>query len=409
MHQTTLARTTLSWTAYHSLADCAVLWCDFQKRAIRTPYQRFEWLNSWMETFGRRDGTEPLIVVGFEGDTPRILLPLAIDRELGARRLTWLADDWCDYAMPLLAPELAETLTEADVAAIWHAVSEIAGGADYLLLERQPLKLDGFDNPFARYDARPFTSKAYALRIGGDWDSFYERMHSTKSRRRLRDKEKRIKRCGEIVFRKLTGATEIHGAVTELLDWKVAQILERGAFNPFDDTTSDMFLAHVLTSAPEFARFYAMEVGGKMVAAAIGLVDGKTISIFQLAYGPGPCARYSPGRILIHKVMKAAIEEGLEIFDFSLGDESYKLDICDIHVEMMQTSHAVTASGWLPATLHTAKCAAKRRVKASERLTAATFALNRVVHRLGFSAVGRMRSEIDSEPPASKTPVSAQS
>lgn len=352
-------------------------------------FQRYEWLSAWNDTVGRSENVSPMIVAGIAGDDVKILFPLAAERQLGARKVGWLAADWCDYNMPLMAPDFAAKLTEADVAVLWSALSDVIGDVDYLQLEKQPLTVGDYANPFAHHGTQPFTADAYALKLGDEWQSFYAGLRSSKTRRRLREKENRLRKAGDLRFRQLKDRGEIRDAVSTMLDWKVAQIVAKGMLNPFSGTIVDDFLVRVVAMSPRFGRFYSLDLDGEMLAGCLALVDRKTFTIYQTAYGLGPHSRHSPGRILINRMMAAAIDEGLEFFDFSLGDEPYKLDVCDIRTKLMRSARAVTAAGWLPVLLHNAKYAAKRRVKASERLSEAAFAVNRTAYRVGFRAVDR--------------------
>ncbi len=390
MQKTTrLDHTTLRWTVFDSLDTCGPMWRSLQEHAVMTVFQRYEWLNAWYETIGRSEYAKPIVVAGIADESVKILFPLSLDRQLGAKTVGWLASDWCDYTMPLIAPDFAEKLTETDVGAMWRTLNGIVGDVDFLQLEKQPLTVGDYANPFARYETREFTADAYALKLGDDWERFYAGLRSSKTRRRLREKEKRLQKAGDLQFRQLSDRVEIRDSVSTMLDWKVAQIVAKGMFNPFSGKDTDEFLVRVASMSPRFARFYSLELDGEMLACCFALVDRASFTIFQTAYGLGPHSRHSPGRILINRMMEAAIEEGLEIFDFSLGDEPYKLDVCDIRIELMQSARAVSAAGWLPALLYNSKTLAKRRVKASERLSEAVFAFNRNAYRLGFRSVDR--------------------
>ncbi|MCC2113353.1 MAG: GNAT family N-acetyltransferase [Hyphomicrobiales bacterium] len=402
--QTELGHTAIAWSVYTDIAACGPLWRTFQASALRTAFQCYEWQSAWYEAIGRHEGVEPFIAVGRVEGNVKIIFPLARDRRLSVRRLTWLAAEFCDYTAPLIAPEFAARLSDDDAEEILQALIGLAD-VDYVLLEKQPLILDGVTNRFATRESGDYTASAYALRLGGDWETTYAELRSSKTRRRLRDKEKRLEKAGALAFRRLAEPDEISSAVTTLLDWKVAQIAARGMVNPFTDSRVDDFLSCVLTSAPDFGRCYAIELDGEMLAGAIVLVDGVTFTIFQMAYGLGPHAKHSPGQILLNRMMQEAIAEGLQVFDLSLGDEAYKREICDVQMDLTQSSRPVTAAGLLPHMVYQVKIGAKRSIKASPRLSEAFFTANRLARKLGFVAEGRTIIAADPGPPSE---VSAQ-
>lgn len=47
------------------------------------------------------------------------------------------------------------------------------------------------------------------------------------------------------------------------------------------------------------------------------------------SYTDGELARLGPGAVHLHELMRHAIEKQFTMFDFTVGDERYKLDWCD--------------------------------------------------------------------------------
>ena len=65
------------------------------------------------------------------------------------------------------------------------------------------------------------------------------------------------------------------------------------------------------------------------------------------------------GRARLRELLKYAIERGLQRFDFTIGDERYKLEWCDSSLKLYDHAAAATWRGW-PAARATA---ARRRLK----------------------------------------------
>ena len=55
--------------------------------------------------------------------------------------------------------------------------------------------------------------------------------------------------------------------------------------------------------------------------------------------------KYSPGRILLLKLIQWSIENGLKYFDFTIGNESYKKDWCDNQLELYKVIKPITLKG----------------------------------------------------------------
>src|SRR4029078_13663025 len=71
------------------------------------------------------------------------------------------------------------------------------------------------------------------------------------------------------------------------------------------------------------------------------------------SYSDGPVSRYGPGAAHLHELMRYAIGRGCTLFDFTIGDETYKRDWCELVLKLYDLSSAQTLRGWLlmlPAT-----------------------------------------------------------
>jgi CelD/BcsL family acetyltransferase involved in cellulose biosynthesis len=77
----------------------------------------------------------------------------------------------------------------------------------------------------------------------------------------------------------------------------------------------------------------------------------------------GPVSRFGPGAAHLHELMRYAIEHGCREFDFTIGDEPYKRDWCDVELKLYDHRSAVTLRGWLAALPSIAFAHAKRAIK----------------------------------------------
>jgi CelD/BcsL family acetyltransferase involved in cellulose biosynthesis len=73
-------------------------------------------------------------------------------------------------------------------------------------------------------------------------------------------------------------------------------------------------------------RLDFLEIGGRAIATTFGFQVEKTLYLYNSAYEP-ELARISPGLFLVSELVRGAIEEGLEVFDFLRGPERYKYQL----------------------------------------------------------------------------------
>ena len=86
----------------------------------------------------------------------------------------------------------------------------------------------------------------------------------------------------------------------------------------------------------------ALFVGDITVATHVGIADQDTFYYLMPAHEGGNWEKFSPGRLLLEHLMEWSIQNKLKVFDFTVGDEQYKKDWCDIETELFEKLEAVT-------------------------------------------------------------------
>jgi CelD/BcsL family acetyltransferase involved in cellulose biosynthesis len=86
------------------------------------------------------------------------------------------------------------------------------------------------------------------------------------------------------------------------------------------------------------------------------------------SYDDGDVSRLGPGRAHLHELLRYAIDNGLQQFDFTVGDEPYKRDWSDTELRLYDHVAAVTLRGSLTTAMTTAFRRTKRVIKQSPAL-----------------------------------------
>src|SRR5205814_8173532 len=88
----------------------------------------------------------------------------------------------------------------------------------------------------------------------------------------------------------------------------------------------------------------------------------------RASHDDGPLARFGPGIVHLHELLRHAIAQGCDRFDFTIGDEPHKLDWADTKLQLYDH---VCACGWfgrIETAAITLNSQAKRFVKHSPLL-----------------------------------------
>lgn len=329
-----------SITVYDALKDVESEWRAFERTADRTPFQSFDWLDKWQRHIGSRRGTRPAIVVGSAADGRSLfILPLAVEKTRIGVRLTWLGSDRCDYNAPLLAPGFADF--GLDWIAVWHRAKQS-------ILDNRSLRFDVVDfdkmpafigrqpNPLVTLRTTRNANEAHIATLGDDWNSFYQARRSSSSRKSQRKQLNRLADSGPVRFRTCETPQQNTDTLNVLVQQKQRALARMGADDIFDSPGARDFYADVTSDAAlsgmvHLSRF---DVGMEAGAASVGLIFRNRYYLILSSYNDGDMSRHGPGRAHLIELLRFATEQGTVQFDFTIGNEPYKLDWCDIQVPL---------------------------------------------------------------------------
>jgi len=368
-------------------------WRCFEREADCTPFQTFEWLLRWQRHIGTRERVQPVIAVGsFAGGQTAIILPLAVDRSGGARRLCWLGQDLNDYNAPLVARDFSQRIPAERFRAVWKELRvrmqhEPLYRHDWIELEKMPQLVGGQLNPFFALALATNPSGAHFAELGADWKTFYASKRSSATRRRDRSKRKRLDQFGDVAFAVDADTAEAKQTLETLMAQKRRHFAHRGIPDMFERPGWREFFLDVAEHASPLARDdkVQMHIGHTQIgplrgAAHFGVVFRDAYYHVLASYDDGPIAHYGPGALHLRELIASIIGLGLRRFDFTVGDEPYKLEWSDTHIKLGDHAAAATWRG-LPAL---GRSMLQRRIKRFVKQTPVAWrAVSRLRARIG--------------------------
>ena len=375
----------LTAEVFSDLAAVEGLWRGLESdpAVLMTPYQRFDWVAAYLGA-GIEAGSAPrILVLRDESGRARVLIPLVVGRRGPLRVARVVGDRHANFHMPLFASReaaamRAEDLTEALVRA------GRAAGIDAYAFANQPRFWDGVPNPLGAGGlAAP--SDAYGMLLGPDAEATLRRVFSGDTRKKLRAKERKlVEVLGPVehrVARTPEAAAEIQAA---FYAQKAARFASLGVADPFAEPAVQRFIAAATTGEGE--RAPAVEVhalvaseSGRILATFGGAVDGARFCGMWTSFDTDPdLGRYSPGEILLHRLVGDQAARGRRALDLGVGEAGYKAKTCDETIELVELvvpvsplSHGFVLASGLAVRL-------KHRIKRSPRLWAAAQRLQRL-------------------------------
>lgn len=364
------------WSVERSLAPLEAEWRTFEKTAVCTPFQHFDWVANLLTS--PPDAQGAVFVLGRHKGILRAVFPLS----LVDGSLTWLGERWNNYNAPLIAPELFAALDQNGVDRMWAQIRKTLGTVSVSLLRRQPSRLGLAPNPFSLWAMVREPTFAYARTLGDDWESFYASLHSSGTRRGLARKRFRLAQEGRLESVRIEDPAGLYDHMLRMLEWKSAQVDAMGRRNCFARIESRELFARYAASHPDKIRVYALHLDNRPIAITFLLEGKRDLLLYQMAYEDGPTARYSPGRLLLNDIMQAMIAEGYELLDFSVGDDAYKREICDRITCMTNSFAAHSTVGVAIAMKYRAFTSLKGLIKANPPIYRAVLQANRLFRSL---------------------------
>jgi len=370
-------------------------WRSFEQVAEGTPFQTFGWLAAWHRHIGAPDGVVPAIAVGrFADGRMAFLLPLAVEPRRSTRRLCWLGQKLCDYNAPLLARDFSQRVAPGRFVALWHELlrqlqSDPQLHHDWVDFEKMPQTVGVQINPFTYLGVTPNANSAHIAQLGDDWERFYRSTRSSATRRRDRAKCRRMAEYGDIRFVTAANADEARRTLKILMDQKSRALARKGIADMFARPGyREFFLDFASNPATrQLTHVSRLEIGTTFAAVNFAIAFGDCYYHVLASYCDGQLTRHGPGALHLRKLMAYAIKRGMRRFDFTIGDERYKNEWCDLRLKLCDYSAPATWRG-VPAS---AAAKVRRRVK---RFIKQTPLVWRLVSQLrsAFGALTQLRT-----------------
>lgn len=367
-------------------------WRAFEREAEGTVFQSFDWLSSWQRHIGALQDVRPAIVTGRDRlGHLLLLLPLAVQRIAFARELVWLGMDLCDYTGPLLAPEFSQRLRSDELESLWRDIFTMLAahprlGFDLVRLEKMPAAVGAQPNPFLSLSTTRNPSGAYMTPLAPTWDEFYAAKRSGSTRRRDRSKRKALEARGGVQFVESAGDADRLAAIDMLMQQKARSFERMGVANLFARRGYADFYRAV--SRTEIARVSRLNVGERPAAINLGLMAGGRYYHVLASYTEDrELARLGPGSVHLMEIIANAIRRGCTIFDFTIGDESYKRDWCEGRETLYDHLSARTPAGAFVVAVRRAGTRVKRAIKENPALWNTFYNLRAAAGR-GFRRAG---------------------
>lgn len=360
-------------SVHDDLAPLKKIWKNLENSGDCTAFQTFAFQSAWANTIGRAKGATPCIVVGWdaraegEGDGPLFIMPFSLMKSPIGTKLVWMGGCRADYKGPLLAKSFSFNVRPGQFKALWKQILQVLPEHDVVELMSMPAKIGGQNNPFMELDSlSQHASSAHMTRLKPTWDEYYGEKRSSGSKKRDRQKRRKLEEYGAIELVVEKGEADILATVDTLIEQKSACFARMGIANMFEKPGVKEFYKALATDAEAegLIEVSRLMVGDATAAANWGISFKGRFHYVVTSYDQdAEFANRGPGMVQLMALMQNATENGHTEFDFTVGDEGYKSDWCEVETLLFDHIAATTVRGLLTRLPRASFLKAKRFIK----------------------------------------------
>lgn len=329
-------------------AELETFWKALEPFSQHYVFQSYEWLNFGQKTVGEGpQGVTPWIGVVFDDldDQPRMIFPLGFRRILGARVLEFIGGGQSDYLGPLVHNNWVSDMPK--IRSAWDMVRNALPPHDVRHFAKLPACWSETANPMLEIWGATFQDNAYAMQLPESFEAFQARLRP-KFRQDTKRQRRRLQGMGALDFEVIDSSDSSWNVVFgEMIEQKRQRYRATGVPDIFSDDKVQQFY-RVLPerfSGEGKIHFSFLKLGNEILAAHWGAIHRGRFYYIMPTFKGGKWHAYSTGRLLLENLVEWCIQNGLKVFDCTIGGEDYKKDWCDSVMPLFEHLHLVTPRG----------------------------------------------------------------
>ncbi len=324
-------------TELDCLFETGGLWDQLVARSSsNTLFVKSGWLRAWRATLGA-DAALVIVQIAHRGS---LIAAAAFQHDGGV--VEFAGKGPSDYADFIIANDCTDAA--AAITLLLDAAVNATPGFRHFVLGRFPPtsesvgRLRGLRGTFHATVVEGVPCPRMAMSAVG----------ATLRKKRMRRIERLLQQQGALVCDTYIRAHDVEPLLEAFFDQHVRRWASTDTPSLFVDANRRSFYRAVvreLDSSGEL-RFSVLRLDGRLVAAHFGFRCAGDFLLYKPAYEPA-FGEFSPGLVLLMRLFERARDEGAAVFDFTIGQEAYKLrfatEIPNAHIVHVTNSRLLAA------------------------------------------------------------------
>lgn len=309
---------------FDSLDAAAPAWRRLEARGVSTPYQRLDWMATYLAAFAPA-GRVQVLLLSHNG-APAALFPFHIVNRFGVRIAQTIGMPISNGDAPVFDPGFSDRLGVEALRAAFRRLP-----ADLVNFHCVAPRIGGRDNPLLGFAHAPAPDHFYFNELAPGDIPYIEQALPHKRRTNIRRSQRRLSEgFGEVRLKAAQSEQEVRDLLAIFLDQRGRRFAAMGVENVFARAEFRAFferLAIESLSQPRPAlRIHALYAGERVIATSLGAYGPSHYSQYINSTDDGEPSRFSLMGVTLSLLVEELRQEGIVGLDMGLGDFDYKLD-----------------------------------------------------------------------------------
>lgn len=335
---------------------------DLSDDLLCSGYQCKAFLRAWL---GQKNAN-PYFLVFAKSGHGRVLLPLEVSHNGIA---TYCGGTHANGNFPVGKAEDIQALMGISRSEFSESIKQLPDAPSAVFLERQHSMLEGIQNPFVFPSSSESPNVALSLSLDGGFAKVLERHHGKRKRKRQRNHMRKIEPMGKVDIVQQVARDDVRDVLDSFFAMKAERFKAQGICDVFEDQdVREMFARLFLeSSSAEHPKHVlkAIKLDGKVISV-IGCTIHRGRITVEFGTFDNEYAACGPGDMLFYHAIENACADGLDVFDFGVGDEFYKRSWCEIETWHRDSLVGLNAHGNIAAAYNRARGRFVRQLKANK-------------------------------------------
>ena len=283
-------------------------------------------LPEWIETISiySQNSIKLKVIIVYNNEDIIFVAPLCIKRNYSCNELSWITSDITDYNNPIISKNF--NFQQSDFMILWKKIlKNLSSQCDLIFFSKNPEFIQSKNNPLIDTNYK-YYQNSYQLNLNKfNYESFYNNKNNNKSKQTDRRKEKKLNLGGDLSYSYTNINQKNFNLVEELIFEKMTVYKENKEKTFSHNLVAKKYKSLVNHEISNFKfNISVLKKGNKKISSIFGVIFDKTYYYLIPIIHKTDLNKNSPGKFHIINLIHWAMNNDVNMIDFTAGDEMYK-------------------------------------------------------------------------------------